>query len=497
VRPNANALSHSFPSAFARHWASKALKPQVGARELEVQLSAAAATVFCTAFTLVATPAHSAGFAILEQSAGRLGGAFSGTAAIADDPSALYFNPASLLYLDGNQAAAALSTIAIDSQFSNRNSVAALGQPLGDAGGNAGGLNWVPSAYLTSRLGERIGVGVGINAPFGLTLKFDDGWLGRFQARRSEIKTLNINPAVAWQLHPMVTVALGANYQRLEAELSSAVNYSAVIAQGLQQLVAAGTLTSSQALALTTANAGLQGHTSVRGQDWDWGFNAGAVLQVNADVRIGLAYRSPIIFDVGGNVQFDAPATPEPIGTGIVAAVSAANGSLAPGPARVDLKVPASATASYWQQLGSHWVVLADVAWTQWSSIQELRVRRASGATLSVVPENWDDTWRAAIGAEWQIVAAWKLRGGIAYDQTPVPDSTRTPRLPDADRFWLAAGASWMPVHSTTVDVGYARLFADDVPVHQDAGNPAAFGLIRGTQSNAVDIFATQVAVKF
>jgi long-chain fatty acid transport protein len=446
---------------------------------------------------LAANQSHGAAFALLEQSGSRLGTAFSGTAAAADDATSVYFNPAGLQHLEGTQFAAALSAVYIKSEFSNQNSQAALGQTLGGEGGNAGGLNWVPSVYASSKLSDRFSIGFGINAPFGLKLEYEPGWIGRFQAMRSEIKTANFNPAIAYRINPSVTIAAGVDYQRLQAELTSAVNYSAVITQALQQRLALGQITQPQFVALVGANAGLQGYTSVEGDDWAWGFNVGVLLDINDAARIGIAYRSPIKYNVQGTVTFSTPATPEPVGTAIVAAVSAAGGPLANGGASVDLKVPGSATISYWQRLTPQVELLADVAWTQWSSIPEIRVMRDTGVVLQTTTEDWRDVWRAAIGAAFTINENWKLRTGIAYDQTPVPDATRTPRLPDTDRYWIAGGASWSPTHAITIDFGYAHLFAKKVPINQNAGNTLQSGLINGEQSTAIDIATVQAGYKF
>lgn len=447
--------------------------------------------------TLLSNYASASGFALLEQSSSRLGTAFAGTAVAADDATTVYFNPAGMLQLDGHQAAVSLSDVYIDSKLNNANSQAAFGQPLGREGGNAGGMNWVPSAYWTSKLGERFAAGIGVNAPFGLKLDYDNGWMGRFQAKRSEIKTLNVNPSFAFRIGDVVSVGAGANYQRIDAKLTSAVNYSAVIAQQLPALVANGTITPAQAAALTVANAGLEGHTAVEGDDAAWGFNVGILLNFSDNARIGLAYRSSIEYTVEGDVRFVAPPTPEPVGTAIVAAASAPGAPLSNGGVYVELEVPASTTLSYWQRLGSRTELMADVAWTEWSSIPELRVVRTNGTTLSVTPEDWRDTWRAALGLAYTMNSKWKLRTGVAHDQTPVPDSTRTPRLPDGNRYWIAVGAAWSITDRATIDFGYTHLFVKDAPINQNAGSTAAYGLINGEQNTTIDIVTAQMGYRF
>jgi long-chain fatty acid transport protein len=439
--------------------------------------------------------ASSSSFALLEQSASRLGTAFAGTGAAADDATTVFYNPAGMTALDASEATLVLSTIYIDSSFDNEASQPALGQPLGGEGGNAGGWNAVPSVYVTLPFSDTLAAGLAVNVPFGLSLDYERDWMGRFQALRSEIQTYNFNPAIAWEINEHVSVGLGLNYQRVQAELTNAVNYSAVVAQGLQQLVAAGQLSPALVPALLAANAGLEGATRLRGDDSAWGYNAGVTVTLPGDVRIGLSYRSSMEYEIEGSVRFDEPAATNPIGGSIIASASA--GVLADGAAAVDLELPDSATLSWRVPLSEEITLLADVAWTGWSSIQELRAERATGEVISITPENWEDTWRFALGATFAVDQTLTLRAGIALDETPVPAETRTARLPDTDRTWIAVGARWQASDALVIDAGYAHLFGDEVRVEQNAGSTALNALLVGEQKTAVDIVSVQAAYRF
>jgi long-chain fatty acid transport protein len=437
-----------------------------------------------------------AGFALLEQSASRLGTAFAGTGAAADDATTIFFNPAGMLRLDRPQASIVTSGIEITSEFDDSASAAAFGQPLGSNGGDAGDWNFVPSAYLAVPLDERWAVGVGVNAPFGLATDYEEGWMGRFQALRSEIQTLNVNPSVAYALSDRLSLGVGIDYQRLQAELTNAVDYSAVIAQGVQQLIGAGQLPAGAAPAVLGATAGLEGRTAVRGDDAAWGYNIGVLYDWSDATRLALSYRSRFEYDVRGTVRFTTPLTVDPIGSAIVAQASAPGATLSNGGVSVDLTLPDSAVLSLQQALGRRAQLLVDVAWTGWSTVQELRVVRDSGATVSVTPERWRDTWRYALGASYAVSDRFTLRAGVAYDETPVPSATRTPRLPDSDRTWLAIGARWR-WDSLTFDFGLAHLFAATATLAQDGGNAAATGVLVGRQHADVDIVSTQLVYRF
>ncbi len=436
------------------------------------------------------------GFALLEQSSSRLGTAFAGTAAAADDASTIFYNPAGLAKLKETQVLVVASGVLLSSKFKNENSQAALGQPLGNEGGDAGDWNAVPAAYLALPINDQFAFGFGINAPFGLRLEYGNGWMGRFQSLDNEIRTYNFNPSLSWRVNKQLSFGIGADYQHIQAELTNSFNYTAVVAQGLQALVAAGQLPALLVPGLVQANAGLEGHSAVRGDDSAWGYNVGVLFEFSDDTRIGLSYRSTVDYTIEGSARFEPPTSTNLIGQNIIAAASAPGATLATGPATVDLKLPDIATASFYHRMGKV-ELMADVAWTGWSSIQELRIVRDTGVVLSVTPEHWKDTWRYALGGTYQLNDQWKLRGGVAYDGTNVPNSTRTARLPDSERKWVAIGAQWNPGNAWVVDVGYAHLFADDAPLSQNDGNAAARGFLIGHQESSVDIVSAQLAYKF
>lgn len=424
--------------------------------------------------------ADASGFALAEQNTSALGNSYAGAAASAEDASTIFFNAAGMTKLD--EPAIAVSAIGIDirSEFHNTASQAALGQTLGNEGGDAGGTSMVPAAYFAMPVGM-MRFGLGVNAPFGLKTEYDSSWMGRFQAVKSEVKTINVNPSFAFKFSEAFSLGIGADYQTIDAELTSAINYTALVAQ--------------VSPALVSASAGLQGATKVEGDDSAWGWDIGALLTPVEGTRVGVSYRAAIKYHVTGNATSTAPASGNVQVAGIIAAARA--GALADGPVVLDIELPASARVSLTHDLGDAFELLADVQWTEWSSIQELRVKRPDGTTLSLTPEAWENTWRYALGANFRLNDAWKLRGGVAYDEAPVPDATRTPRLPDGDRKWVSVGAQWRLSESMKLDASYAHLFVSDAGLDQNAGSTSAYGLLNGEQRSNINILGVQLSVNF
>src|SRR5262245_2719385 len=194
------------------------------ARKLIRLAGAAAMGTFSTAV-------YAGAFGLAEQSASGVGNAFAGGAAVAEDASTIYFNPAGMTRLPGRQVVGAIHAIKPNIEFNNTGSTLAPAQGLlGGNGGDAGNLAWVPNAYLSWQLNDRWFVGIGLNAPFGLKTEWEQNWVGRFHAIESEFKTINVNPSVAFKLTDQVSLGAGVSWQRAEATLTQAVNYAAVAA---------------------------------------------------------------------------------------------------------------------------------------------------------------------------------------------------------------------------------------------------------------------------
>ncbi len=443
-------------------------------------VASGAAVVLSTAALLTGQSAGAAGFALMEQNSSGLGNAYAGAAAVAEDASTIYFNAAGLTQLKRPSLVMNAALINVKSEFKNTGSAAALGQSLGGDGGNAGGLTAVPALYLAVPLTDTVTGGVGVNAPFGLKTEYDDDWMGRFQALKSDVKTTNINTALAFKVHDAVSVGIGADFQTFDATLTKGVNYTAIIASQTSG---------------TVILPGLQGTSSVKGSDSAWGFDVGLLFTPSDATKIGLSYRSAMKYNVNGNASFTAPTTSNTTGTAVIAGARAS--TLADGPVTLAIKLPASARLALSQKLGSAVELLGEISWTQWSSIPELRIKRPSGVTLSNTPENWDDTMRYALGANFKLNNAVKLRAGAALDAAPVPDSTRTPRLPDNDRTWLSAGAKIDVSKSISVDVGYAHVSAKKAAINQNDGSTSAYGLMQGKQDTSINILGVQATVSF
>jgi long-chain fatty acid transport protein len=444
--------------------------------------------------------AYGSAFALQEQSGSGLGNAFAGGAAAAEDASTIFTNPAGMSRLTNMQVVGAGSLICLQAKFSDNGSLPAAFQTLGGNGGDAGSCNVVPALYLAAPINSQWSVGIGANVPFGLKTEYDSDWIGRFQAVKSKIETINVNPAVSFKASDMVTIGGGANYQHLKAELTSRINYAGAIGLAAQQAAAAGQIPAAAITPIVTAYSGAQSDAKITGNDGAWGWNIGVLVNIDPQTRFGASYRSTIKYDVSGSAEFSnppVPALPASLAPVAGALANAVNGVLANGDVKLSLKLPDTANVSIFRQIDSKWDVMADLQFTGWSTVQNLTIVRSTGAVLSTTPENFRDTWRASIGANYHYSDQWMFRGGLAFDQSPVRDAQRTPRLPDNDRTWISFGAQYKFSPQLLLDAGYTYIFVKDPSMNQNAGSTPTYGLISGTYKNNVNIVAAQVTYTF
>ena len=417
-------------------------------------------------FVIFTTPlaAQAAGFGLAEQSGSGLGNAYAGAAAIAEDASTVYSNPAGMTYVLGTQAVGALHLIKPNVEFNNDGqSKAGTFRPIGGDGGNAGDLAFVPNMYFKMDINDSVKFGIGVNAPFGLKTEYDKNWLGRFQGIKSELKTININPALAFKVNGQLSLGAGVSVMYAKAELTSAVNIGAA-----------------------------ERSSKVEGDDFGFGFNFGAIYQITPDTRIGASYRSKVEQKLEGKAKSNFTGLnlipTRTLNTDVTANVT----------------LPENISVSAFSRLNDKWDLLGDVTWTRWSQFDELRIVRNNGtnSTLIVTPENWDNTMRYSVAVNYHYSDTLKLRAGLAYDEGAASTAFRTVRIPDNDRKWLSFGAGWQATPSTKFDIGYAHLFISDTDIDDNQSVPVAPSLIgkgrvSGDYDASVDVLSMQVTHNF
>jgi long-chain fatty acid transport protein len=413
--------------------------------------------------TMLAGNAHAAGFGIIEQSVTGLGAAFSTGSTAAGDGSTVYYNPAGMSFLK-KRTAVTFGAHIIDpnARFKDEGSTNILASAIlmspqdlnvnNENGGDAGPISLVPNFYYTRAINDNWTAGIGINAPFGLTTDYDDGWVGRYYALTSELKTININPSLAYRASDQLSFGGGINIQYIDASLSNAVDFGSIFAA-----------------TMAVAPQGADGEATVEGDDWSFGYNLGMLWQATPETRVGVAYRSRIKHKLEGDVDFRSSA---------VVSALIANPAFNPtgafadgGDVSADITLPDSFSVGFQHQVNSKLAINGDITWTNWSLLDELRIEFDNPADAdNVTTLKWEDSNRYSLGVTYQQNSQWTWRAGIAFDEAVTPNSRFfTPRVPDEDRTWLTAGFTYKPSSNMSFDMGYAHLFVEDASVNKSA----------------------------
>jgi long-chain fatty acid transport protein len=435
--------------------------------------------------------AEAAGFAIKEQSGSALGNAFAGSVTGIDDLSYSYYNPAMMTYLSGFNFALSNSYIIPDAEFQGGSASNVIATPITPTAAFTGNEDigrdaLVPALYGMLSATPDLKVGLSITAPFGLLTDNPDGWIGRYHALKSELTTIDINPAVAYRVMPGLSVGAGFRAVYADAELSNAVD--------------AGT-----ACALVPACAGAASPTptqddvraNLQGDDWGFGFNLGVMYEPIERLRLGAAYRSFVKLDVEGETTFNHSQS------GLTGIVLQASGLLIDTDANAAVELPDSVAFGANYDLTDELSVMAQAEWWNWSRFDELKVEFENPLQAdNITIEDWEDSWFFAVGTTYRpkAVEGLAVRLGVAFDESPIPDETRTPRIPGEDRTWIAAGVSYTPVPWLTLDLGYTHIFLPDPELNLTvAGDPnnTLRGNLSGKYDSKIDIIALQGSVRF
>jgi long-chain fatty acid transport protein len=426
--------------------------------------------VGCIVF-ISAGSAYGAGFALIEQSVSGLGNAYAGGAASAEDASTIFFNPAGLTRLGGRQLILGAHLIMPYANFSNKGSTHVTGAPLsGDDDGNAADTRVIPNLYYSRKVSDRFSVGIGINAPFGLSTEYDRDWVGRYHAIKSDLKSVNINPSIAYKVTDQLSIGAGFSAQYIDVELSSAVDFGSIgFLFGIPGLIPQQN----------------DGFVDLKGNSWGFGFNLGLLYEFSNNTRAGVAYRSAIDQDLDGDADFkDVP--------------PALRSSFHDDDVEADITFPDSLSVSFFHQINPQWMVMADFTWTDWKHFDDLVVKFDSQSP-SITTENWQDSYRYSLGATYLPDKNWTVRVGTAYDTSAVPDAEhRTPRIPDSDRIWAALGIGYKLSDKFSLDLGYAHIFVNDPDIDKKpTGEDRLRGGLKGSYDAHIDIVSVQLALKF
>jgi long-chain fatty acid transport protein len=427
-------------------------------------------TVLVSAFTLAASPALAAGYGLKEHSADAMAAAYAGAAATDSDASYLAYNPAALAGVVDTDFAVSLVGILPGSKGSYTSATTSAATPTG------GSLTpnrfisdaVVPAFGMRHRLSEHWAIGLDISAPWGLRTDYPTNWAGRYYGEKTELLTINAAPTVSYQVSPALAFGAGLQVEFAQGALTSAID--------------TGTLGALNGIPGSVPGA-QDSFARLSGKSWTFGYTAGVMARPAPGLTLGLSYRSSLQHDLKGPLTFTLD------GAGIGAAIRGLTGLFMNTRQTTPLTMPDMVEAGAREDFSDSWSGMAELDWTHWSRFRELRVVAANPLQPNdVTTTRWHNTLFGSLGVEYRASRTLALRAGAAYDQSPVPDATREPRIPDADRIWLSAGLRYRFSDAMDFNVTASRLFFLKTNVALDPSLPG--GALRGTLIGATQSYA-------
>ena len=405
-------------------------------------------TALAVAVALVSTSAWSAGFQLNEFSSSGLGRAYSGEGAFADDAGNASRNPALIMMFDRPTFSAGAIFVDPGVDITGRS-------PTGASlnSDNIAPTAWVPNMHFVAPINDQFGWGASVTSNYGLATEFGDNYAAGAFGGKTDLETLNLNLSGAYRLDSHWSFGVGfdavyakAKIERYAGDLGKVVAGSGALPPALARQV-----------------AGIPADTQIaylKGDEWGFGWNAGILYELDKNNRYGFTYRSEVKIDFDGDYKSSLPSAYNQI-LGNFGLPMGTNGSTTGG--SLSLHLPEMWELSGYNKVAPQWAIHYSLTYTSWSQFQELKATNSKGDTLFYKDESFRDAYRIALGTTYYMDDNWTFRTGIAFDDSPVPADKRSISIPDQDRFWLSAGATYAFNKDASIDAGISYMHGQKV----------------------------------
>ena len=353
-----------------------------------------------------------------QQSGRSLSNATAGEAAIANDSTTAYYNPAGVTRIKRQDAAFSLIGAIDNLKYNGRiQSDPIINQSHVAQGG---GFKLLGSLLYAAPISDKWGFGFSMVSPFTSDINYGRNSFTRYIATRSRVRTFDISPSLGYKIIDNFSVGLGINAQYFEFK------YEHIDTTGSS---------SNDSLSKTGVN------------DWGLGWNAGVLWQPTTTTRIGLSYRSKVVHDARSNSRLTGPL---------------AGGNEKTTRANMRMVFPATTTISAHQKVKGDLALLGTVDYTQWNQTDNVTLNNVAGSVGAhniTLQKNLKNAWHFALGMDYELTPNFNLRSGIGYDQSPVRNSWRNLVMPDVDKYTFSIGVGYKITNNFVFNIGYSHIF--------------------------------------
>lgn len=319
----------------------------------------------------------------------RFANAFTATA---DNPSAIYYNPAGITQLEGLNVDIGFHNISVNSDYES---------PSGKKSSTKFDILPVPQVYYTfSPTNKPFSFGLGVYVPYGLGLQWPENTGFRTLAIRGQLNYTTVNPVVAYQICPTLSIGAGPT-----------INYARV---KLKQGIVAD-----------------DDYFKFDGDDIDFGFNCGILWKPFEKWSVGANYRSATTMDFGGRSQTHSVVPFVPTGSSRTTA---------------ELPFAQFAMGGISFRPTKNWNIEADVDWTDWGSLNTVTFKHTPLGDVNF-PLNWQSSFLYELGATRYFDCGMFVSAGYFYSQNSTSERNFNPIVPDTDLHVGSVGFGWKGEH--------------------------------------------------
>ena len=404
---------------------------------------------------LAASQVHAAGFQVSEHSASGLGRAFAGEAAIGDDAASLARNPALMATFDKAQLSIVGSYVDPDIDVTSAT--------FGDAS-DVAPAQAVPAMYYIQPINEKLAAGLAIYSNYGTGTEYPEDYAGNPAAGTTHIVSVNFNPNISYRINDQLSVGAGVSFVYATAELKR--------------------------------NSGAANIADMEGDGYGFGWNLGALYEVNENNRFGISYKSKVKTELEGEYKG--------ISTSAASRGDTTAGPLAPFVGQetvdgtLDINLPSILEVSGYHKLTDKFAVSYSWMYTTWSDFGDIVAEGANCNDITTgtpgvcleKKEDFSNSSRYAIGTEYYLSEAVTLRAGYAFDEQA---GKATMSIPDTDRTWYTAGVTYKASTALSFDFAAALVAGKEITFIEDvAGTDGTF-----TSSGDAYIYSAQMNYSF
>ena len=334
--------------------------------------------------------------------------------ATADNPSAIYYNPAGLTQLEGQNLRGGVYGLSYTPSFTS--------PTTGQTFDNQKDLHAIPQIFYSWTLDSLpLAVGLGVYSPYGLSSQWEQDTSFRKAGTEGAITTYTINPTVAWRVLPNLSLGAGLRVNYGELDLKQGMFWPS---QPYDQF-------------------------RFKGDVWAASYDVGVLWKPIEKISLGAAFKSKTSFNFEGRTEYYN---------------SVAYGSVPAFPdqrsdANSRWEFPLNVVCGLSYRPTTNWNFEFNADYTDWSSLGTVTINQASGGALGLpqslpVTLNWYGSWYYELGATRYLGKGWSVSAGYIFNENSVPDATYSPLLADLDRHFITVGTGYKGEHFS-LDVAY------------------------------------------